>query len=59
MRERYYALGIEPYGGFVNPEYEVVEKDGEIVDVKVVYPANYVEQMLDYSKNYSFLPNVN
>ena len=59
VRERYYALGIEPYGGFVNPEYEVVEKDGEIVDVKVVYPANYVEQMLDYSKNYSFLPNVN
>lgn len=59
VRERYYALGIEPYGGFVNPEYELVEKDGRIVDVKISYPANYVEQMLGYAKNYSFLPNVN
>ena len=59
VRDRYYALSIEPYGGFVNPEYELVEKDGRIVDVKISYPANYVEQMLGYSKNYSFLPNIN
>ena len=59
VRERYYALGIEPYGGFVNPEFEPVVEDGRIVDVKIVYPADYVAQMLNYSKNYSFLPNVN
>lgn len=59
VRDRYAALGIEPYGGFVNPEFELVEKDGKVVDVKVVYPNNYVEQMLGYSKNYSFLPNIN
>ncbi len=59
VRDRYYALGIEPYGGFVNPEFELVEKDGKVVDVKISYPANYVEQMLGYSKDYSFLPNVN
>lgn len=59
VRDRYYALNIEPYGGFVNPEYELVEKDGKIVDVKISYPANYVEQMLGYAKDYSFLPNVN
>ena len=59
VRDRYYGLGIEPYGGFVNPEFELVEQDGKIVDVKVSYPANYVEQMLGYSKDYSFLPNVN
>lgn len=59
VRDRYYALNIEPYGGFVNPEYELVEKDGRIVDVKISYPADYVEQMLGYAKNYSFLPNVN
>ncbi|WP_420534943.1 dipeptidyl-peptidase 3 family protein [Alistipes megaguti] len=57
--ERYAALHIEPYGGFVNPEYKLVEKEGKVVDVKISYPANYVEQMLNYSKNYSFLPNVN
>ncbi len=59
VRERYYALGIEPYGGFVNPEYELVEQDGRIVDVRISYPANYVEQMLGYAKAYSFLPNRN
>ena len=59
VRERYYGLGIEPSGGFVNPEYELVERDGEIVDVKISYPANYVEQMMNYSKHYSFLPNRN
>ena len=48
VRDRYYALGIEPYGGFVNPEYELVEQQGRIVDVKISYPANYVEQMLAY-----------
>ena len=59
VRERYYALGIEPYGGFVNPEYTLVEKDGEVVDVVVSYPANYAEQHLHYSKDYSFLPSMN
>ena len=56
---RYRALGIEPYGGFVNPEYEAVERDGRIVDVRISYPADYVGQMMDYAKRYSFLPNVN
>ncbi len=59
VRDRYYALGIEPYGGFVNPEYTLVEKDGEVVDVVVSYPANYTEQHLHYSKDYSFLPSIN
>ncbi len=59
VRERYYALDIKPYGGFVNPEYRLVEHEGEIVDVVVEYPANYVEQHLHYSKDYSFLPSLN
>ncbi len=59
VRDRYYALGIEPYGGFVNPEYELVTENDKVVDVKISYPANYVEQMMNYAANYSFLPNVN
>ena len=39
--------------------YEQVEQNGEIVDVEVVYNDNYVEQMLHYSKEYSFLPTLN
>ena len=56
---RYKALDIEPYSGFVNPQYELVEKNGKVVDVKVSYPNDYVKQMLEYSRDYSFLPNRN
>ncbi len=58
--ERNAALNIEPYGGFVNPEYELVtDAEGNITDVKISYPANYIEQHLHYGKNYSFLPSMN
>uniref|UniRef100_UPI0040575224 dipeptidyl-peptidase 3 family protein n=1 Tax=Alistipes sp. TaxID=1872444 RepID=UPI0040575224 len=57
--ERNAKLGIEPYGGFVNPEYRLVERGGEIADVEISYPANYVEQMLHYGEHYSFLPTLN
>ena len=54
------ALNIEPYGGFVNPEYELVtDENGKVVDVKISYPANYIEQHLQYGKEYSFLPTLN
>ena len=54
------ALNIEPYGGFVNPEYELVtDAEGNITDVKISYPANYIEQHLHYGKDYSFLPSMN
>lgn len=58
--ERYQALNIAPYRGFVNPVY-TLEKDnnGNITDVKVSYHENYVEQHLRYSKLYSVLPNFN
>ncbi len=57
--ERYASLHIEPYGGFVNPEYELVKEGDKVVDVRISYPADYTRQMMDYSKNYSFLPNKN
>ena len=58
--ERNAALNIEPYGGFVNPENELVtDAEGKVVDVKISYPANYVEQHLYYGKEYSFLPSLN
>ena len=57
--ERYAKLGLEPYSGFVNPDYELVEKDGKIVDVKLIYKTDYTEQMLHYSKDWSFLPTLN
>lgn len=53
--ERFAKLDIAPYSGFVNPVFTPVVENGKIVDVTISYPDNYVEQMLDYSKNYSFL----
>ena len=57
--ERYAKLNIQPYSGFVNPVYEIVEKDGRIVDVTYRYPESYTGQMLEYSAEYSFLPSKN
>mgnify|MGYP004466204237 FL=1 len=55
VRDRYAALGLKPYGGFVNPEIVPVEKDVVIVDYKVEYPDDYLGQMLQYCHKYSTL----
>ena len=57
--ERYKALDLAPYSGFINPTLKPVMDGGNIVDVEIFYGDNYVEQMLDYSNNYSFLPSGN
>ena len=53
--ERYAALNLKPYGGFVNPDIVPVEKDGKIVDYKIEYVDNYLQQQLDYGKKYRTL----
>lgn len=53
--ERYAALNLKPYGGFVNPDIVSVEKDGKVVDYKIVYVDNYLQQQLDYGKKYRTL----
>lgn len=57
--QRYKKLNLAPYAGFINPEYVPVEKDGEIIDVTIVYPMDFQGQMLKYSKEHSFLPTFN
>lgn len=53
--ERYAALNLKPYGGFVNPDIIPVEKDGKVIDYKIVYVDNYLQQQLDYGKKYRTL----
>lgn len=55
VKARYDALGLKPYGGFVNPDIVPVEKDGKVVDYKIVYADDYLRQQLDYGKKYSTL----
>lgn len=57
--ERYKKLEMAPYQGFIQPKLIPVMKDGKITDVKVEYPKSFTEQMLEYSKNYSYLPVIN
>ena len=59
LKERYAALNLKPYGGFINPEITPVEKNGKIIDYKIEYPTDFLQQMRDYGKKYSFLPVIN
>ncbi len=58
--ERNKQFTSAPYSGFVNPVL-VAEKNeaGDITAIKVTQPKTFPGQMLDYSKNYNFLPEVN
>ncbi len=53
--ERYRALGLKPYGGFINPEIVPVVKDGRTVDYELVQAEGYLEQQLDYGRRYRTL----
>lgn len=44
-----------PYGGFINPRLVPVEEDGAITDVRVEYPDDFAQQMLEYGEKYSNL----
>lgn len=58
--ERNKQFPSAPYSGFVNPVLVPEMNDaGEITAIKVTQPKGFPEQMLDYSKTYSFLPLVN
>lgn len=58
--DRYAALHIAPYKGFINPVYTAVRNDaGDIVDVTITYGEGYAEQMLRYSRDYATLPLIN
>ncbi len=52
--ERYSALNIAPYKGFVNPVYTPeFDADDEISDVKVSYTEDFLPQVFRYSKQYN------
>ena len=58
--DRVAVLGVAPYGGFINPEMNATrDADGNITSVEVKYPDDFSGQMLRYSEQFSFLPDVN
>ncbi|NJD23631.1 MAG: dihydrofolate reductase, partial [Melioribacter sp.] len=57
--ERYKKLNISPYAGFINPKLVPVMNGSQIIDIKIEYPEDFTKQMLEYSKEFSFLPTYN
>ena len=56
VRERYAALNLKPYGGFVNPEIvPVFDADGVLEDFALEYPDDYLGQQLSYGERYRTL----
>ena len=58
--DRAEALGIAPYGGFINPELvPSTDESGNLLDVELSYPDNFTDQMLKYGEAHGHLPRVN
>ena len=55
VKERYDALGLKPYGGFINPVITPVMEGDKVVDYTVEYPDDFIAEHLDLGKRYSFL----
>ncbi len=54
--ERWKKLNIAPYGAFINPVLVPVIQGDKIIDVKVEYPKDFLQQEMDYIKKYGNLP---
>jgi len=57
--ERFEKLNVAPYKGFIQPKLVPVMDGDKITDVKIEYPKDFSEQMLEYGKKYNFLPVIN
>ena len=57
--KRYEKLSIAPYSAFVNPVLTPVMENGEITDIAIEFPTNFLEQHLYYAEKYAFLPAYN
>lgn len=59
VKERYKQFDSKPYAGFIQPKLVPVMEGDKIADVKIEYPDDFVKQMMEYGKEYSFLPLYN
>ncbi|NQX85174.1 MAG: dihydrofolate reductase [Flavobacteriaceae bacterium] len=58
--ERNKQFKSAPYSGFVNPVLvPTTNVSGEIMEIKVMQPISFENQMLSYSDKYNFLPEEN
>ena len=49
-----------PYSGFINPKISAdLDENGNATNIHISYPDNFLEQMMEYGNEYSFLPEEN
>lgn len=56
VHARYAKLNIAPYFAMIQPKLVPVMKSGEITDVKIEYPEDFLAQMLEFGERYGNLP---
>ncbi len=59
VKDRFNKLNVAPYKGFIQPKLIAIKEGEKIVDVKVEYPLNFINEQLGYGKDYGFLPFTN
>jgi dipeptidyl-peptidase-3 len=58
--ERAKMIATAPYAGFIQPRLvPVKDASGNITDIRVEYPDDFIGQMLEYGSEHSFLPDKN
>ncbi|MGI9530798.1 dipeptidyl-peptidase 3 family protein [Lutimonas sp.] len=58
--ERNSKFKSAPYSGFINPVLSPeLNENEEIIDIKVVQPKSFADQMLQYAKDFTTLPDNN
>jgi dipeptidyl-peptidase-3 len=50
---------MAPYQGFIQPRLTPVMDGDKVTDVKISYPKNFLEQMMELAGKYSLLPAIN
>ncbi|MCO6486218.1 MAG: dihydrofolate reductase [Saprospiraceae bacterium] len=54
--DRVKPFNLAPFSGFINPVLEpVTDEAGNITDIRVTYPEDFVAQMMEYGRKYRFL----
>lgn len=59
VRARFDVLNVAPYKGFIQPQLVPVFEGEKIVDVKVKYPSEFLQNQLELGKKYGYLPQYN
>ncbi len=59
VKDRFAKIKSRPYNGFMQPKLVPIMDGDKMKDVRIKYPANFVNQMLEYGSDFGFLPPIN